>query len=106
MFPASRRSRDPRDGVVRRHHLNKSGLQRTVKRARQAAHIHKPASCHTLPHSEDGYDIRTVQELLGHKDMATTQIYAYVVLNRGGLGVASPLDHSRPARDIPKPHTS
>lgn len=97
LFPAARRSVDPRDGTERRHHLDEKVLQRAVRAAAQAAGLAKPVSPHTLRHSfathllEAGYDIRTVQELLGHKDVTTTQIYTHV-LNRGAHGVRSPLD--------------
>lgn len=97
VFPSFGRSRDPRSGIVRRHHLHETGVQRSLKAAVQEAGIAKRVSCHTLRHSfathllEDGYDIRTVQELLGHKDVKTTMIYTHV-LNRGGRGVRSPLD--------------
>ena len=97
VFPAANLSVDPRTGVERRHHTHEQALQRGIKRALERAGIAKPASTHTLRHSfathllESGYDIRTVQELLGHADVATTMIYTHV-LNKGGRGVLSPLD--------------
>jgi len=97
VFPSARLSVDPRGGKTRRYHLHENGLQKAVKAAAQQAGITKRVSCHCLRHSfathllESGYDIRTVQELLGHADVSTTMIYTHV-LNRGGQGVVSPLD--------------
>lgn len=102
VFPAPHRSIDPRSGIERRHHLGPNSVQRAVKRAARLAGIDKPISCHTFRHSfathllEAGYDIRTVQELLGHKDLKTTMVYTHV-LKRGGLAVRSPLDAALPS---------
>lgn len=98
VFPAPKCSADPRSpGVMRRHHLDPSALQRAVKQATHQAGIRKHVTCHTFRHSfathllQNGYDIRTVQEILGHKDVRTTMIYTHV-LQRGGMAVKSPLD--------------
>jgi len=101
LFPSTRLAIDPYGGAIRRHHLHESVLQKAVKRAAAACGIHKRVGCHTLRHSfathllESGYDIRTVQELLGHANVSTTMIYTHV-LSQPGVGVCSPLD--RPMR--------
>ncbi len=97
VFPSAARSVDPDGGVIRRHHLHDSVLHRALKQAAADAGLTRPVSAHVLRHSfatrllQSGYDIRTVQELLGHSDVSTTMIYTHV-LNKGGRGAKSPLD--------------
>ena len=107
VFPAAGFSKDPRSDAIRRHHLHEASMQRAMSQAVRRSGVAKPASCHTLRHSfathllESDYDIRTVQELLGHSDVATTMIDTHV-MNRPGMGVRSPLDGGRRAVRAPR----
>jgi integron integrase len=98
VFPSSRFSVDPRSKKTRRHHIHENGLQRKIKKAANEAGLVKKINCHCLRHSfathllENGYDIRTVQELLGHADVSTTMIYTHV-LNKPGVSIISPIDN-------------
>jgi len=105
IFPSHKLSEDPRSGIKRRHHIHLNSLNRAVKKATMTAGVNKPVSTHVFRHSfathllEDGYDIRTIQEIFGHRDIKTSQIYTHV-LNRGGNAVRSPLDRHRSFREL------